>query len=72
MPSIAICPNADIPVDIVKNLKGFETPLEGAKFLIEMHLNAAKGRLEASRLLAEVDDMVRKAKSDCIDEHFGD
>ena len=72
MPSIAICPNADVPVDLVKNLKGFETPLEGAIFLIEQHLSGARGRLAAGMMLKEVDEAVRKAKSNCIDEHFGD
>lgn len=72
MPSVAVCPNADVPVDLLKNMVGFETPLEGAKFLIEMHLNAAKGRLAAGMMLKEVDEIVRQAKVGCINEHFGD
>lgn len=72
MPSIAICPNADVPVDLLKNMKGFETPLEGLKYLIELYLGEARGRLDAGTRLKNVDEFVRQAKSECINEHFGD
>lgn len=72
MPSVAVCPNADVPVDLLKSMVGFETPLEGAEYLIKLHLSQAKGRLAAGMMLKEVDEAVRKAKLDCIDEHFGD
>lgn len=72
MPSIALCANADVPVDIAKTLQGFDNEMAAATFLIKQHLSKATGRLDASRLLKEVDDAVRAGKDDCIDYHFGD
>lgn len=72
MPSIAVCPNADVPVDLVNNLKGFDSELGAISFLVEQYLSKATGRLDAGMRLKEVDEAVRKAKSNCIDEHFGD
>lgn len=71
MPSVAVCPNADIPVDLLKTLEGFENELEGAKFLIKRYLATATGRLNAGAKLAEVEAAVREAKTDCVNDHFG-
>jgi hypothetical protein len=72
MPSIAVCPNADVPVDILKNLKGFDSELQAISFLVEQYLSKATGRLDAGAKLKEVDEALRIGKCDCIDEHFGD
>lgn len=72
MPSIAVCPNADVPVDIIKNLKGFDSELQAISFLVEQYLSKATGRLDAGTKLKEVDEALRIGKCDCIDEHFGD
>jgi hypothetical protein len=72
MPSIAVCPNADVPVDLVKNLKGFDDELGAISFLVEQYLGKAKSRLDASAKLKEVDEALRIGKCDCINEHFGD
>ena len=72
MPSIAVCPNADVPVDIIKNLKGFDNKLGAISFLVEQYLSKATGRLDAGTKLKDVDEALRVGKRDCIDEHFGD
>jgi|UniRef100_A0AAU6W089 hypothetical protein len=72
MPSVAVCPNADVPVDIVKTLKGFDNELGAITFLVEQYLSKATGRLDAGTKLKEVDEALRKGKCNCIDDHFGD
>lgn len=72
MPSVAVCPNADIPVDLVKTLIGFESPLEAITFLVNQHLLAATGRMDAGMRLKAVDEAVRLGKLECVNEHFGD
>ncbi|QOC57966.1 hypothetical protein phiK7B1_111 [Pseudomonas phage phiK7B1] len=72
MPSVAVCPNADVPVDIVKSLKGFEDELGAITFLVEQYLSKATGRLDAGSKLQAVDNAVRIGKLACIDDHFGD
>lgn len=72
MPSVAVCANADVPVDLMKNLEGFFNELEGAKFLIQKHLESSTGRADAGYKMAQVDEMVRQAKQECVNQHFGD
>ena len=72
MPSVAVCPNADVPVDLLKTLIGFESELEAITFLVEQYLGKAAGRIEAGARLKSVEEAMRKGKVFCINEFFGD
>ena len=72
MPSIAICPNADVPVDLLKSMQGFKDELEGIEFLVKQYLAKTTGRLDASARLTQLNVALAKGKQETVDEYFGD